>query len=117
MRVLTLKYASAHAAATNGALELKVLPPELRELTEELRATLDWPLAKCCKEGRLNSVYIQIMRGANIHAQDDEALRLAARNGHLKVVELLLANKANIHAEDDRGNEFTFLPVAGISVA
>jgi len=40
-------------------------------------------------------------RGANIHADGDEALRYAAKNGQLEVVELLLAQGADLHVNDD----------------
>ena len=40
-------------------------------------------------------------RGANVHAQDDRALRRAAEYGHKSIVELLLRAGANVHARDD----------------
>ena len=42
-----------------------------------------------------------IENGANIHANDDFALRYAAKNGHLEVVRYLIENGADIHADDD----------------
>ena len=39
--------------------------------------------------------------GADVHAQDDAALRCASRNGHLAVVQTLLTAGANVHAKDD----------------
>ena len=39
--------------------------------------------------------------GANIHANDDYALRLAAMYGHTETVKLLLDHGANIHADND----------------
>ena len=38
-----------------------------------------------------------LVNGANIHAENDEALRYAASQGHVEAVELLLENGANIH--------------------
>ena len=42
-----------------------------------------------------------IEHGANIHTNDDEALRWAAENGHLDVVKYLVEEGASIHANDD----------------
>ncbi len=44
-----------------------------------------------------------IENGANIHAYDSAALRIASKNGHLSVVQYLIENGANvvIHAQDD----------------
>jgi hypothetical protein len=42
-----------------------------------------------------------VKEGANIHANDDYALRCASANGHLGVVKFLVSKGANIHADDD----------------
>ncbi len=42
-----------------------------------------------------------VEKGANIHADDDYALRYSARYGHFQVVKYLVENGANIHANDD----------------
>jgi len=39
--------------------------------------------------------------GANVHAKDNYALRLASINGHERIVELLLNAGANVHAIDN----------------
>jgi ankyrin repeat protein len=46
-------------------------------------------------------VKILVSAGADIHANNDEAVRHASRNGHLDVVKYLVSVGANIHAEDD----------------
>jgi hypothetical protein len=46
-------------------------------------------------------VELLLERGADVHAEDDEALRLAAKMGMKQVVELLLQHGADVHAEDD----------------
>ena len=53
------------------------------------------------RNGRLDVVRLLLDHGANVHANDDQALRFAAYNGHLNVVRLLLDRGANIHARDD----------------
>src|SRR3989338_1037632 len=42
-----------------------------------------------------------VEHGANVHAVDDEALRLAAKNGHVSVVQWLVEHGADVHARDD----------------
>jgi ankyrin repeat protein len=39
--------------------------------------------------------------GAHLHAEDDYALQWASQNGHLAVVELLLEHGADLHAHSD----------------
>ena len=39
--------------------------------------------------------------GANVHADDDTALRAASQNGGADVVEVLLKAGADVHAKDD----------------
>ena len=52
-------------------------------------------------KGELNLVKEAIHRGANIHANNEEALRWASRNGHLETVKYLVENGADIHANDE----------------
>ena len=42
-----------------------------------------------------------IERGADVHADNDFALRFSAKNGHLEVVKYLIKKGANIHADYD----------------
>jgi len=49
----------------------------------------------------LDVVKLLLDRGADIHDDDDWALRHAAYNGHLEVVKLLLDRGADIHAYND----------------
>ena len=39
--------------------------------------------------------------GADIHFDDDSALRWASKHGYLKIVRLLLCHGANVHAVDE----------------
>jgi len=51
-------------------------------------------------------IELLIKAGANVHANDDEALRLASLYGHKDVVELLLKAGANVHANDNEALRF-----------
>ena len=55
-------------------------------------------LIEFSKKGKLNLVRFVLDRGADIHFDNDWALRLASKNGHLETVGLLLNSGANIHA-------------------
>jgi hypothetical protein len=53
------------------------------------------------RDGNLSLVKQCLIAGVNVHAKDDEALRLAAKKGNTEILKVLLANDANIHAMDD----------------
>ena len=59
-------------------------------------------LIKASRDGNLEGVIVCLEAGADIHAEDDEALRWASENGHLDVVRCLLEAGANVHAENDK---------------
>ena len=61
----------------------------------------DQPLIWASRNGHLDIVKYLVGKGANIHADDDEALRLASHYGHLEVVKYLVEKGANIRARDD----------------
>ena len=42
-----------------------------------------------------------VASGADIHADEEAALRYASENGHLSVVEFLVASGADIHADNE----------------
>ena len=63
--------------------------------------TTDNALIKCVEYGKTSFVKFLLKAGANVHANDDEALRLASQNGHKDIVELLLKAGANIHGYDE----------------
>lgn len=50
-----------------------------------------------------HSLIVELLldRGENLHANDDEALRVASLCGHSPVAELLLDRKADVHARSD----------------
>jgi hypothetical protein len=53
------------------------------------------------KEGDVESVKLALENGADVHAENDSALRWASRYGHIEVVKLLLEHGADVHAEND----------------
>jgi len=54
------------------------------------------------KNGHLEVVQFLIKSRADIHTDNDYALRWAAQNGHLEVVQFLIKSGANVHADHDR---------------
>ena len=52
--------------------------------------------------GRLDVVKDLIAKGADIHAENDQALCNAAEGGHLEIVKYLVSNGADVHAENDQ---------------
>ena len=61
----------------------------------------DFALRHAAENGQLKIVKYFIKNEADIHAHNDFALRHAAHNGHLEVVKYLLEKGANIHVYDD----------------
>jgi ankyrin repeat protein len=58
-------------------------------------------LAHSATNNFFTGVKLALQQGANIHYNDDYALRLAAYNGHADVVKVLLDAGANVHANND----------------
>jgi len=69
----------------------------------DIHADNDWALRTASRFGHLEVARLLLDRGADIHAVDDYALRWAAEAGHLEVVRLLLDRGADIHADEDGG--------------
>lgn len=59
-------------------------------------------LIKASELGLTKLVKLLLQANADIHAQDDYALKYASHNGHTEVVKILLQAGANIHAQDDQ---------------
>ena len=58
-------------------------------------------LFKASEKGELLLAKEALKRGADIHTEEDAALRLASMNGHLEIVKYLVENGANIYSDDD----------------
>jgi len=59
-------------------------------------------LIESARVGDIDGVRAALAADADVHADDDFALRWAAGNGHSDVVRTLLAAGANVHADGDR---------------
>lgn len=67
----------------------------------DIHAQEDCALRWAARYGHLAVVKFLVAKGADIHVQEDCALRWAAQYGHLAVVEFLVAKGADIHAQTD----------------
>ncbi len=102
-----------------GHLPKKDYPPVLKMLVEgaiqgdndaikealrqgaDIHADRDEALHLAARNGQTHSVRLLLERGADIHAANDVALRWAAECGHADTVEFLINKGAHIHANDD----------------
>jgi hypothetical protein len=75
--------------------------PEMLAAGADVHADNDYALRGAAVNGHLPVVQALLAAGADVHADNDYALCCAARNGHLPVVQALLAAGANLHARDD----------------
>jgi len=58
-------------------------------------------LLEACNRGDIKEVRRLVEQGANIHANDEEALRWAAFRGHLEIVKYLIEKGADVHGQND----------------
>ncbi len=65
----------------------------------------DWAL-RWASARHLEVVKYLVEQGADIHADDDYAMRWASERGHLEVVKYLIEHGADIHAQDDEALRF-----------
>jgi ankyrin repeat protein len=70
-------------------------------MTPTEQASLDHRLIDAADRGDTRAVQTLLAAGANVHAQDDRALRWAAHDGHAEIVQTLLAAGADVHVGDD----------------
>jgi hypothetical protein len=80
------------------------------KLKEELSKSPDilGKILKCSVlEGDLSVLSLLYSTGVDIHAENDEALRLSARNGYLDFVKYLVEHGADIHVKKDMAMELS----------
>ena len=58
-------------------------------------------LIDASNNGHTETVKVLLEHGADVHADDDWALRWASYNGHTETVKVLLEHGADVHARDD----------------
>jgi len=71
------------------------------EAGADLHANEDEALRWDSRYGRTEIVKLLLEYGADVHANEDEALRLASEYGRTEVVKLLLGAGADVHANED----------------
>ena len=67
----------------------------------DVHAADDYALRLASESGHLPVVELLVKAGANVHADNDSALRWASASGHLAVVQFLVASGANVHANNN----------------
>ena len=67
----------------------------------DIHANEDFSLIVAAEFGHIETVIVLLDGGADIHAKNDSALHWAARSGHTEIVALLVDRGADIHANDD----------------
>jgi ankyrin repeat protein len=70
-------------------------------MTPDEQTKLDYGLINVSWNVKTGMVQKLLAEGANVHAWNDLALRLAATHGHAETVKVLLAAGADVHASDD----------------
>ena len=63
-----------------------------------IHANNEYALRYASENGHLFVVQFLVSEGADIHVDNEYALRYASRKGHLSVVQFLVSEGANIHA-------------------
>ena len=79
----------------------------LIESGADVHADDDYALRWSAKNGHLDVIKYLIEKGANVHAGDDYALQWCANNGHLNIIKYLVEYGADIHAVDDAALRFS----------
>src|SRR5581483_5095738 len=77
--------------------EMNVLDNFSKTILSNAKYGLSWN----CEKGHLSTVQYLVSLGADIHADNNWALRAASENGHRSIVEYLVSLGANIHANDN----------------
>lgn len=77
----------------------KLLIDKAKENTYFIDDFLNQALAFTARHGNLEMLkYLVENKGADLHAEDERALRVASQNGHLDIVKYLVERGADVHA-------------------
>src|SRR5581483_1173721 len=77
--------------------EMNVLDDFSKTLLSNAKYGLSWN----CEKGHLSTVQYLVSVGADIHADNNSAVRCASEKGHLSTVQYLVSVGADIHAHDN----------------
>ena len=91
----------ASALVLTGSMPIAEAIRLALQVGADVHAEEDKALRWASARGHLPVVELLVKAGANVHAADDQALRWASKYGHLSVVEFLIKAGANVHAVDD----------------
>ena len=85
------------------SVKLGILPiiKKLIEQGANIHAEDDYAIRWAAWNGHLETVKYLVSQGANVHAGNDKAIKWAAQNGHLETVKYLVSQGANVSARDD----------------
>jgi ankyrin repeat protein len=72
----------------------------------DVHANEDWALRLASEDGHFELVQMLLQHGADVHACNDWPLRWACYTGCLEIVQLLLENGADVHANNDQPLHF-----------
>jgi hypothetical protein len=101
------EYASLMCDNTDGLLKLFAARGDVepvRNLLDrgaDVHAQENYALRWASENGHRDTVAVLLEHGADVHAQEDYALRWASEIGHRNVVALLLDRGADVHAQED----------------
>jgi ankyrin repeat protein len=89
----------ANVYQTNSALQDLVM--RYLEIHDYALPGANNALIHAAERGKKHVVQFTLLAGADVHAEDDQALRLASLAGHADVLRVLLNAGADVHALND----------------
>ncbi len=94
---------AASGTVNKGEANLTVTAPGSKEghVSPALQGQKDRCLWEAAFDGGIETVERLLSSGADVHADNDGALRIAALRGHTGVVKALLQAGADVHADND----------------
>ena len=102
-RVNNEDYQAFHIACERGHVAVVdlLIPQIIPDTTPSTLDRINRAMLAASENGHVEVVARCLQIGANVHAEQDEALRLACSGGHAGVVQLLLAHGADVHSQND----------------
>ena len=100
-RVFPTKIKASSVVLHGPLISLEDFIPLAEKAGADIHAQEDQALRLASRNGHVAVVECLLKAGADVHARQDYALRYASRRGHVAVVECLLKAGANVHARED----------------